>query len=214
MNLRIEWLGHSCFRLTGDGVSVVIDPYADDMIPGLAPLRCTADAVFCSHNHDDHGCTANVSLTSRSPELTAERLVVPHDDCGGTKYGLNRIHIFTLGGARVAHFGDIGSLPDAAQLARLKKLDAALIPVGGKYTLDADAADALARAIAPRVVIPMHYRTDAFGFDDIGTLSAFTALRGDVRESPDHSFVLEDDTPAQTLVLRYCPDAAGNLPKS
>ncbi|ODU55191.1 MAG: hypothetical protein ABT01_06745 [Clostridium sp. SCN 57-10] len=212
MNVTIEWLGHSCFRLTGGDSSIILDPYADDMIPGLAPLRAAGDAVFCSHDHDDHGFIGNVTLSGRAPALQVERLVVPHDDCGGAQRGLNRIHIFTLDGARIAHFGDIGVMPDATQLDRLRGLDAAFIPVGGHDTIDAATADTLARAIEPRVVIPMHYRTEGFGFGVIGTLDAFTSLRGDVQYGENNCLTLTDDTPAQTFVPAYCGGDACELP--
>lgn len=214
MNVTIEWLGHSCFRLTGGDSSIVLDPYADDMVPGLKPLRVAGDAVFCSHDHDDHGFIDNVTLSGRAPALQVERLVVPHDDCGGAQRGLNRIHIFTLDGARIAHFGDVGVMPDAVQLDRLRGLDAALIPVGGHYTINAETADALARAITPRVIIPMHYRTEAFGFGVIGTLDAFTALRGDVQYGDTNRFTLTDATPVQTFVPAYCGGDARELPIS
>ena len=44
----------------------------------------------------------------------------------------------------------------------LKHLDAILIPVGGYYTIDAAQAKAVVDDLAPRVVIPMHYRSDHF----------------------------------------------------
>ena len=212
MNVTIEWLGHSCFRLTNGDSSIVLDPYADDMIPGLAPLRAAGDAVFCSHDHADHCFIGNVTLSGHAPALQVERLVVPHDDCGGAQRGLSRIHIFTLDGARIAHFGDVGAMPDATQLDLLRGLDAALMPVGGHYTIDAETADALARAIAPRVVIPMHYRTDAFGFGVIGTLDAFTALRDDVQYGDTNRLTLTDATPTQTFVPAYCGGDARELP--
>ena len=38
--MKIEYLGHSCFRLDD---RLVIDPYKDGSVPGLAPLKVTAE---------------------------------------------------------------------------------------------------------------------------------------------------------------------------
>ena len=56
--MKLTWLGHSCFKMESNGYTVILDPYEDDYVPGLAPVRETADAVFCSHEHKDHksGC--------------------------------------------------------------------------------------------------------------------------------------------------------------
>ena len=65
--MRIIWNGHSCFTLgTADG-TVVIDPYLDGSVPGLAPLRLKADGVYCSHGHRDHGGVEEVALTGTPP---------------------------------------------------------------------------------------------------------------------------------------------------
>ena len=44
---------------------------------------------------------------------------------------------------------------------RLTGLDILLIPVGGYYTIDAQSAAALCHRVQPRMIIPMHYRTQA-----------------------------------------------------
>lgn len=54
--MKIEWIGHSCFRLTAvDGTVVIADPYDDSVGIGLVPLE--ADLVTMSHNHHDHNFT-------------------------------------------------------------------------------------------------------------------------------------------------------------
>ena len=65
-SIKIEWFGHSCFRISYDGFSAVIDPYEDGYIPGLKPLRLSADAVYCSHGHGDHNAKELVELSGRT----------------------------------------------------------------------------------------------------------------------------------------------------
>ena len=42
--------------------------------------------------------------------------------------------------------------------------------------MDAPEAFTIAERIAPRCIVPMHYRGEDFGFDELGTLDTFTAL--------------------------------------
>ena len=37
--MRLIWNGHSCFTLETAGGTVVVDPYLDGSVPGLAPIR-------------------------------------------------------------------------------------------------------------------------------------------------------------------------------
>ena len=72
--------------------------------------------------------------------------------------------------------GDTGCVPEESAIAVLHGCDALLLPIGGYYTVDAEEAFAIAKKIAPRCIVPMHYRGEGFGFDELGTLDAFTAL--------------------------------------
>lgn len=201
--MQIKWLGHSCFLVTAEGYSAVFDPYADGSVPGLEPLRVTADAVFCSHDHHDHNAKSLVTLTGRDFPLRVEEYVCYHDDKHGLLRGRNTVRILTGEGLRAAHLGDLGHMPGKALLAALRGVDALLLPVGGYYTIDAHQAKAVADAVGARVVIPMHYRLGGMGYDVIGTLDAFTDLCGDVRHYDGDTFELGADTPAQTAVLTY-----------
>ena len=48
----------------------------------------------------------------------------------------------------------------------------------------------------------MHYRGEGFGYDVIGPLEDFTALRSGVREHPGSVLELGPETPRQTAVLK------------
>ena len=201
--MKLIWHGHSCFTVEAEGYTAVFDPYADGSVPGLAPLRLTADAVFCSHGHSDHGARELVTLTGRPFPLQVETLATYHDDRMGLLRGKNTVHILHGEGMRVAHLGDLGHRPGKKVLEALAGVDALLIPVGGHFTIDAPTAKAVADAVGPRVVIPMHYRLGQMGYDVIGTLDAFTALCGDVRTYDTDTLTLSGDTPPQTAVMTY-----------
>ena len=58
--MKIEYLGHSCFKLTeSTGTSVVCDPYSEEI--GYAMPKTRADAITISHGHYDHNAVKNVN---------------------------------------------------------------------------------------------------------------------------------------------------------
>ncbi len=203
--MKIQWHGHSCFSVEAEGYTVVFDPYEDNNVPGLAPLRLTADAVYCSHEHNDHNARDLVTLSGRDCALQIDTIPTFHDDALGEKRGKNTIHILSVDGMRIAHMGDLGHIPGPKHMMMLQGLDAMLIPVGGYYTIDAATAQEIVSLVSPRVVIPMHYRLGKMGYDVIGELSHFTKLFSNVNYYDTDTLVLTADTPAQTAVLKYVP---------
>ena len=201
--MNLIWNGHSCFTLETAEGSVVFDPYRDGSVPGLSPIRLTADLVLCSHDHRDHGARELVGLTGRTPSFSVETISTFHDPEGGALRGPDTIHIVAAEGMRLAHLGDLGCIPTPEQLDRLRGLDVLLIPVGGYYTIDASQAQKLAEELKPRIVVPMHYRSDTFGYEVIARLEDFLALRSDVVRYPGSALELTPHTPAQTAVLTY-----------
>ena len=178
--MRITWHGHSCFTLETAEGSVVLDPYADGSVPGLAPLRLTADAVLCSHEHQDHGAREVVALTGQTPAFGVETISTFHDPEGGALRGENTIHIISAEGMRVAHLGDLGCDLTPEQRERLRRVDVLMLPIGGYYTIDAHQARTLATPLFPRIILPMHYRSATngyrFGYEVLGLLGNFTSV--------------------------------------
>ncbi len=200
--VKLTYLGHACFCLEAEGFRTVLDPYRDGMIPGLPPLRVEAEAVFCSHQHDDHNYLPAVTLTGREqePPYTVTELEVPHDDQGGSLRGMNTIRCFQFPGLRVVHLGDLGRLLTEQEARTLAGADCLLIPVGGYYTIDSRQAKQVIAQLSPRVIIPMHYRTDRTGFAQISRLEDFTAQFSAVRFGGS-SLLLDAQTPGGVTVL-------------
>ncbi len=202
-NLLITWHGHSCFTVSYNNYSIVLDPYAPGSVPGLDPLSLTANRVLCSHEHSDHGFTEAVTLkeSKASNPFNILKIDTWHDDAQGALRGTNRIHILEAGDFRVAHMGDLGCALTNQQMDQLKHLDAILIPVGGYYTIDAVQAKALVTALSPRVVIPMHYRSDTFGYPVIGRLEEYTSHCNNVVTYNTNTLILDKHLKNQTAVL-------------
>lgn len=200
--VKIKFIGHAAFKLSGTKVEIVIDPYEDGTVPGLAPMREEADYVYCSHGHFDHNYVQAVSLRPQEVEksFTVEDFDIPHDDREGTQRGSNTARVFTIDGLKIAHMGDTGRGLTEEEIKQLSGLDCLLIPVGGHFTIDAIQARTIVEQIKPRVTVPMHYRKGKIGFDVIGTVDPFLEGFDNVNYG-ESEFTLTAETPAQVLVL-------------
>ena len=183
--MHVEWYGQSAFRLAAATATVVIDPFGD--LSGLAergisfeypPIAgAVADLVLVTHEHADHNGVEVVAGDPRVLRSTAGTLDSPigevtaiaseHDATAGTERGPNTIFAFELDGTRVAHLGDLGqrALRDE-QAAAIGPVELLFVPVGGGPTIDAQQAAAIVEQLAPRWVVPMHYRTPRLSFLD------------------------------------------------
>lgn len=66
-------------------------------------------------------------------------------------------YVLTVEGCRIYIAGDTDRTPEAEAV----RCDVALLPIGGKYTMDPEQAAGLAKVLKPRAVIPFHYGTVA-----------------------------------------------------
>ena len=74
---------------------------------------------------------------------------------GGSPAGF----IIRTGGKVIYHAGDTGLFLDMKLIGELDKIDLALVPIGGNFTMDIpDAAKAI-EFLKPKKAIPMHYNT-------------------------------------------------------
>jgi L-ascorbate metabolism protein UlaG (beta-lactamase superfamily) len=164
--MDITWYGHSCFRLSDRGVTIVTDPPSDDM--GFARPRIRADVVTISHDHPGHNNRIGFRGGPRFFEGPGEYevkgifftgIATYHDSRRGSIQGNNTVFVFDFDGVTVCHLGDLGHVPSQAQAEALTDVDVLLIPVGGLHTLDASTAAEVISLVEPRLVVPMHYKT-------------------------------------------------------
>lgn len=198
-HVRVIWHGHSCFELRFEDAAVIFDPFLE--VPGYETLDLEADLVLVSHEHDDHNARSRVRLSGKNPSITVEVIETFHDHEQGKLRGHNKIHVVSIHGKKVAHLGDLGHPLGAHQLERLYNLDLLLIPVGGYYTIDADEAADIVKAIDPRLTVPMHYREGNIDFDVIAEVEPFLLHFEQVSTIEQSSFSLSDDHEG-ILVLR------------
>ena len=181
--MKIEYLGHSCFKLTeSTGTSIVCDPYEGSI--GFDMGKVSADAVTVSHGHYDHN---NVKAVKGNPiildkecshELSGveiDAIKSFHDKQRGKKRGENLIFKFRMDGIDICHLGDLGEDCSSELIDLLLPVNVLLIPVGGNYTINAEMAKEYVDRIMPDIVIPMHYKSRDCKLD-ISKVDEFTEL--------------------------------------
>jgi|GEM_PF-45044 len=174
----IRWLGQSAILLQ-DGMNIYIDPF--DLGEGLPP----ADIILITHDHFDHLSPADVakiiqpttvvvtvpSALAKLPKGSAVRAVKPGDTLTVEGVRIEAVPAYNtdkqfhpkekgnvgfivhLGARSIYHAGDTDLIPEMKNF----KVDVALLPIGGTYTMTASEAAKAANIIKPRVAIPMHY---------------------------------------------------------
>lgn len=186
MPMEIVWLGNAWFSMKADGKLIHFDPLSKGYRRTLGadiPLdeSVKADLIAISHSHPDHWNKDAVE-SLRGPSTV---IVAPHKpakdiegareiDAGGSftldgimvkavpAYNIHKFYhrkghgvgyLVTVAGKTIYHAGDTDFIPEMSSLG---KVDVALLPIGGKYTMDVKEAALAAKAINPSVVIPMH----------------------------------------------------------
>ncbi|MGA9364774.1 MAG: MBL fold metallo-hydrolase [Bacteroidota bacterium] len=187
MNIQnIHWYGQAAFRIEDGQMQIYIDPWR--LPNGKLPK---ADVIFITHAHFDHLSQDDINQITKegtiivAPKGVAAELkgsvktVAPNQsfEVGGIKvmtvpaYNLKKTfhpkannwvgYILTLSsGETIYHAGDTDFIPEMKSL----KVDLAMLPCGGTYTMDAKEAAEAANTFKPKIAIPMHYH-DVVGTD-------------------------------------------------
>src|SRR5215210_1179726 len=173
--MKIRFYAHASFRLEADGLAVITDPYTPGpQNSGFDPIDEPADIVIMSSATDDfHSDPSHV----RGDPTVVNALKLPLEGADvrglhirpfpamesmtfdfGRDPDANALYLFTLGGLRVLHMGDIGNPVSQEHLDALcGNVDLLFALTGAHATIALDDLDAAIEAIGPRGVIPMHY---------------------------------------------------------
>jgi len=214
--VELTYYGHACFLLSAaDGTSILIDPFNTECgypIPDVAPT-----AVTVSHEHFDHN---HVAMAKGSPtvirglapggdwarvntavgEVRITTVPTYHDASRGAERGRNAVFIYEVEGMRVVHLGDLGHTLDADQAGAIGRPDVLMVPVGGHYTIGPEEATQVVEQLAPRLVIPMHYKTPATAGWPIGPVDPFLSGKPNVAHRGHTVTIRPADLPPQRAV--------------
>jgi L-ascorbate metabolism protein UlaG (beta-lactamase superfamily) len=177
---RIEWLGHGSFRINGTPL-IYIDPWR------VPRNGSHADIILISHDHYDHCSPADVEKlrgpsttivmnSMASSVVTSSPLTILHPwqvinvgkACIRAVPAYNSHHpkefeglgfVISLDHYDIYYAGDTDLIPEMSTIHP----DVAILPIGGRQTMDVENAVEAVRRLRPRWVIPSHWGTSLEG---------------------------------------------------
>jgi L-ascorbate metabolism protein UlaG (beta-lactamase superfamily) len=216
--MRIKYLGHAAFELAlEDGRRILFDPYEAGAFGGAlayGPITGSYDVVVVSHDHADHCCrdvaekagrVIDAAGTETIAGITVTSIPAFHDESKGKERGKNLMSVVEAEGLRVAHLGDLGHPLTGKEAKSLGALDVVFVPVGGHFTIDAETAVRVVESLDPKIVIPMHFKTDRVDFPIKG-VDSFTDLVENVeRAGRSEMTVTKETLPRERKVVVLKP---------
>jgi len=165
--MEINWYGHSCFRITERSMaSVVTDPY-DPEVVGLDPGKFRADIVTVSCDLPAHNYVKAIRGSAFEVigpgEYEIGGVFVTGVKINGKKSNKteeavqNTVYVIDYNGLKVAHLGELKTVPNQTEVEGLGEVNVALVPIGGRSSLNAAKAAEVISLLEPSIVIPMHY---------------------------------------------------------
>jgi len=211
--MKIKWLGHSSFLIESEkGIKIITDPF--DETVGYKLSRSKVNIVTVSHEHFDHNYVRGVKgrpvvfkglVNRESHKMEFRGIASYHDSVCGAQRGSNTIFVIKADGLNLCHLGDLGHILNSDKLAEIGDVDILFIPVGGFYTIDSSQATQITKDIKPKIVIPMHYKTEAIKFS-IDPVEIFLSENDNVQRLESNEFAITEETlpkSTQIYVLQY-----------
>lgn len=209
--LLLSFVGHATFTIeTPQGVRVATD-YNDYVRP-----RGELDVITMNKAHDTHfssrppasiphvlrgwnprGGAAAHDLTVK--DMRIRNVVTNIRDWGGaTEYDANSIFVFEASQLCVAHLGHLHHELTEEHLKQLGRIDIALSPVDGGFTLGQQGIINVLKTLQPSLIIPMHY----FGPTTLNRFLSMAREHWPVEFAQNPSVTLKRDMlPPRTKVL-------------
>ena len=210
--MEISWLGHSCFRIKGSHTTIITDPYSPDL--GYSLGKPSARIVTVSHQHPGHsyiqGIAGEPKLVAGPGEYEISNVLIIgmgtfHDREKGIKKGKNTVYLIQVDEVSICHLGDLGHVLTTEQVEEMENIDVLLLPVGGVSTINASTASEVVRQLEPKVVVPMHYKTEALKrqLEPVDRFLKETGIK-DIQSQPKLSFTKANlPTSTQVFLLDY-----------
>jgi L-ascorbate metabolism protein UlaG (beta-lactamase superfamily) len=181
MGPSVRLLGHASFKVTADGKTIYIDPYQGtyedkaDLVLVTHSHHDHCDVAKINAVRKDE--TVIIAPADCAPRIGGEvKSLKPGDKMhvGGITVGavpaynykrfrepgvpfhpkgLGVGYVITVNGKTIYHAGDTDFIPEMRELGEIYL---ALLPSGGKYTMDNPDAVEATLAMNPKIMIPMH----------------------------------------------------------
>ncbi|WP_029029536.1 MBL fold metallo-hydrolase [Salinarimonas rosea] len=165
----LTFVGHATFLIeSAAGVTVATD-YNDYVRPGVVPTIATMNRAHRTHyslapdpaighvlrGWDPQGGAADHDL--EVADVRVRNVTTNIRSGGGTAYDENSIFVVETAGLCIAHLGHLHHVLEPEHLVALGRVDVALAPVDGSWTLDTEGMIETLRRMGPRLVVPMHF---------------------------------------------------------
>jgi L-ascorbate metabolism protein UlaG (beta-lactamase superfamily) len=155
--------------IRGKEKTIITDPYHPDL--GYRLGEPEADIVTISHSHPGHSYIEGVANDPRQIRIPGEYEIGGtfitgvasfHDNKKGEIRGRNTIYVIEMDGVTLCHLGDLGHPLESHLIEELGDIGVLFLPVGEVSTIPIDTAMEIVRQLEPPIVVPMHYKTEAF----------------------------------------------------
>ena len=180
---NIKWLGHDSFLIKKEKI-IYIDPFKIKDTKDKADLILITHDHFDQFSLDDINKIKKSSTIIVGPEELKEKidgnlkLLKPFQSITIENikidtipaYNVNKFRapgkvfhpkednklgfIITIDGKKIYHAGDTDLIPEMAQL---KNIEIALLPVSGTYVMTSEEASQAVDIIKPKIAVPMHF---------------------------------------------------------
>ncbi|MFW6014439.1 MAG: MBL fold metallo-hydrolase [Nanoarchaeota archaeon] len=185
--VEIEKLNHSGFIIRGKSKTIIIDPYN---------IKTTekADIILITHPHFDHYSPRDIKRVKKKNSLVVMPSIQNNSNIG-TKPTILRQwgeiresdinikavpsyntdkdfhpkvsgwfgYVIDIDNETIYHAGDTDLIKE---MEKLGDITYAILPVGGKYTMNGKEAARAVDIIRPEIAIPMHYGKVIGGYED------------------------------------------------
>lgn len=179
VDATIEFFGHNFFQITSSkGTKIITDPVSPGFYPtpSVEPKAITVGREHPNHNYVEiaknkpvilRGLTNYGAEWSKVSTTVGDILIysVPiyQQQFGNALKGA--AFVFDLGTLCIAHLGDLSHKLTEDQVKAFGKVDIAMIPIGGTFTMPPDTAREVLQQLKPKIAIPMHYRESTYLLD-------------------------------------------------
>ncbi len=216
--LLIQWLGHTCFLLTGGGQRILVNPFrAIGCTAGYRLPKVEADLVLISSQLWDEGAAENLPGNPKvlfEPgvyeigNFKLQGISMAHDRVGGRRFGINVAWKWSQAGISIVHLGGAAAPLDLEQKILLGTPDVAFVPTGGgPKAYNPEEAKQAMEVLAPRILIPTQFLTtgadkancDLVPVDDFLKLVEKMNIR---RIDGDKLLVKKQDLPPKGTLIR------------
>jgi hypothetical protein len=200
--MEIEYYGANRLAFSTKEALLIVDP----VVPGVKLSHKKANIIALTHPQDVEAEEGQLLIDSpgeyESKQISIKGISArAHMD----EEELHSATIFRIDTAdiRVAVVGHIYPDLDDSQLEALGMVDVLVIPVGGMgYTLDAEGAAKIIRAVNPKVVIPTHYAEKGVTFEvPQNDLKLFIDELGALTQKEDKYKIKAGEFPEQLTVV-------------